>query len=274
VTPGHHLQREHTLTNIRGDWRGYVGIASLIGGATIAACSSSTAPGPSSASLARLFDSAYVADSTVEGPAQLRPIVENYLALMADEGVTPVTVLVKTDGGTLAMHMMGAVSYDTTATGLVADSVALEIGWSSDYSKYLVVLTDAVTPNGPRASRVPVIPGPVRALALQGARRRIHTETAIASLTPIVFIADGSAATLADSVAGDVAWSGAGRCLWQHIPISTFNADSASACSRVIVSLDFAFHFPPEPGIDTALTHMSITPSGISGARLVGFNGF
>jgi len=42
----------------------------------------------------------------------------------------------------------------------------------------------------------------------------------------------------------------------------------------VIVSLDFAFHFPPEPGIDTALTHMSMSAVPISGARLVGFNGF
>lgn len=262
------------MTNIRGYWRGCVGVASLIGGATVAACSSSTAPGPSSASLARLFDSAYVADSTAEGPGSLRPILENYLALMADEGVTPVTVLVKTDGGTLPMRMMAAVSYDTTATGLAADSLALAIGWTSDYSKYLVVLTEAVTPNGPRASRVRVIPGPAGALALEGARRRIHTETAIASLMPIVFLADGSAANLADSVAGDVAWSGTGSCLWQHVPISSFNADSTFACSRVIVSLDFAFHFPPEPGIDTALTHMSMPAAQTSGARLVGFNGF
>src|SRR5580693_7120877 len=189
--PGPSSQAGAYVTNIRGYWRRAVGVASLIGGATIAACSSSTAPGPSSASLARLFDSAYVADSTAQGPGSLRPIVENYLALMADEGLTPVTVLVKTDGGTLPMRMMAALSYDTTATGLAADSVALAIGWTSDYSKYLVVLTEAVTPNGPRVSGASVIPGPAGALALEGAHRRIHTATAIASLMPIVFLADG-----------------------------------------------------------------------------------
>jgi hypothetical protein len=40
------------------------------------------------------------------------------------------------------------------------------------------------------------------------------------------------------------------------------------------VSADFAFHFPPTPGIDSALSHMSIPGKSIPGVRLVGFDGF
>lgn len=256
--------------------RGYMMIAALVGASMIAACSSSTMTAPSTASLAQFFDSAYVADSSAGFGDQPRALVENYLALMADEGLSPVPVLVKTDGGTLQMQMMAAVSYDTTAAGLPADSLALVVGWTSDYSKYFALVTEAVTSNGPRVNRVPLTPARFTMLTsmLRGTRRTTHDETALADLMPLVFVVDGENADVADSTAGDVAWSGGGSCKWQHVVVSHFAADSTIACTQVRVAISFAFHFPTEAGIDTSLSHMSISTTAIPGVRLVGFDGF
>jgi hypothetical protein len=156
--------------------RPYVVVAVLAGASAVAACGSSGATGPSGASLARIFDSAYVADSTAGHGGEPRALLENYLALFADEGLTPVSVVVKVDGGTLPMLMMAAISYDTTASGAPADSLALVAGWTPDYSKYVLLITEAFTQNGPRVSRVRVTSARLEALAsMVGARgRRVH----------------------------------------------------------------------------------------------------
>jgi hypothetical protein len=256
--------------------RSYVVTAALMGASAMAACSSSTATGPSSASLARIFDSAYVADSTAGDGLAPRALIENYLALFADEGLTPVSVQVNTDSGTLPMHMMAALSFDTTAAGAPADSLALVIGWTSDYSKYLALITEAFTPNGPRVGRVRVTSGRFRALEsmLRGNGHPIHAETPLADLMPLALMVEGETFDVADSASGSIVWGGSGSCTWQHVPVSRFDADSTFGCSRVGVSLDFAFHFPGEAGIDPSLSHMSMPSRSIPGVRLVGFDGF
>jgi hypothetical protein len=257
--------------------RSCVAVVTLVSASTIAACSSNAATGPSSASLAQFFDSAFVADSAAGYSADPRAIVEAYLALMADEGLTPVPVHVVTDGGTLPMQMMAAVSYDTTATGLAADSVALVVGWTSDYSKYLVLVTEAFTRNGPRVGSAGVASGrlPVLASSLSGDPRTARAETAIASLAPFVLVVDGESVVGADTATGDISWSGgATGCAWQHVPLARHNADSTLACSRVTVTLDFAFHLVGETDADTSLTHLSMSSHLIPAVRLVGFNGF
>jgi hypothetical protein len=230
----------------------------------------------STAPLARFFDSAYVADSAAGFDGEPRALFENYLALFADEGLSPVSVNVKTDAGTLQMQMMAAISYDTTAAGLPADSLSLVIGWSADYTKYFALVTEAVGSNGPRVNRVPVAPARFAALMsmLRGARRTTHDASAIASLMPLVFVVDGENANVADSTAGDIVWSGSGSCTWQHVIVSRYSADSTVACSRVNVVMSFAVHFPVEPGIDSTLSHMSISATAIPAVRLVGFDGF
>jgi hypothetical protein len=256
--------------------RPYVVVAVLAGASAVAACGSSGATGPSGASLARIFDSAYVADSTAGHGGEPRALLENYLALFADEGLTPVSVVVKVDGGTLPMLMMAAISYDTTASGAPADSLALVAGWTPDYSKYVLLITEAFTQNGPRVSRVRVTSARLEALAsMVGARgRRVHSETSLDDLQGLAIVVDGQASDFADSATGNIAWAGTGGCHWQHVPVSRFNADSTLACSRVAISLDLAMHFPAADGIDPSLTHMSFPSKVIPTVRLVGFNGF
>ena len=258
------------------NFRPFVPVTALIVAPMLAACGSSAALGPSGASLARIFDSAYVADSTAGHDGEPRALLEDYLALFADEGLAPVPVEVTIDGGRLPMLMMAAISYDTTATGAPADSLALIAGWTPDYRRYILLLTEAFTANGPRASRVRATSARLEALAsrLRGNGRRIHSETSLDDLQGLAIVVDGQAAAFADSATGNIAWAGSGGCHWQHVPVSHFNADSAMACSRVSVTLDLAMHFPAQPGIDASLTHISFPSKQIPTVRLVGFNGF
>lgn len=252
-------------------------LVTLIGVSAIAACSSSTTTAPSTASLTRVFDSLYVMDSAAHGPGDLRAIGEKYLALFADEGLAPISVAIHTDGGTLLLKMMAAESYDTTAAGLPADSLWLVIGWTSDYSKYAVLLGQVFASNGPRVRRIGATAARLAALAATRptAHHTTHAARAITELQPLAFLVNGDATRVADSITGNLSSVPDSRtCSWQHVVVSSFTADSILACSRVAVALEFALHVAGETGRDTALTHVSMSAELIPGVRLVGFNGF
>jgi hypothetical protein len=109
---------------------------------------------------------------------------------------------------------------------------------------------------------------------LRGKGRPVHAETAIADLDALAIVIQGPNMGFADSATGNIVWSGAGRCRWQHVPVSRYTADSTLACSRVAVAADVALHFPPQVGIDPSLAHMGFPTKSIPAVRLVGFNGF
>jgi hypothetical protein len=251
-------------------------LVAMIGALVVAGCGSSAAIGPSSASLARVFDSLYVVDSTAGHAAEPRALLENYLAFFADEGLTPVPVQVNTDSGTLPMLMMAAVSYDTTAGGAPADSLAIVAGWTSDYSRYVLLITAAFVPDRQRVNRIRVTSERLQALAsmFRGKGQRTHAETDIGDLQALAIVVQGQNIGFADSATGNIAWAGTGRCVWQHVPVSRYAADSTFGCSRVGVSIDVAMHFPAATGIDASLTHMGFPSRVIPAVRLVGFDGF
>jgi hypothetical protein len=248
--------------------------ASLAGATALAACSSDKPTGPSSGSLARLFDSAFVADTPGGHTFDLRPQIEQALALTADEGLTPITVQLTTTTGTLSMQMMALTFYDTTATGTPSDSTALVVGWTSDYKEYVALDYSVTTDNGPPAQRISVtgrFPG--LTLPISRSARSAHAEAALSANDGFGFVVDGDSSAQSDSSAGNITWSGAsGHCAWQHVVIAREPADSTLACSRAIVTTNFTLFFPMQPGVDASLTQVSMSSRAIPAVRLVGLN--
>lgn len=248
--------------------------ASLAGATLLAACGSDKVTGPSSASLARLFDSAFVADTPGGRLINFRPQVELLLALVADEGLTPTTVQVTTASGKLSMQMMALTFLDTTATGTPSDSNADVVGWTSDYQTYLALVYSVNTGNGPPARRIRVS-GALATLAPPAARsaRRTRTESVLTNDDAFGFVVEGDSVAQSDSSAGNISWSAAsGHCAWQHVTIARLESDSTLACSRATVTTNFTLHFPRQAGVDTSLTQISMPSRAIPAVRLVGLN--
>jgi len=247
---------------------------SLAGATMLAACSSDKPTGPSSASLARLFDSAFVADTPGGRLLNFRPQIEQLLALTADEGLTPTAVQLTTGSGKLSMQMMALTFYDTTAAGTPSDSNAYVVGWTSDYQQYLVLIYSVTTGNGPPARRIAATPG----LAAPGspisrAARSTRAEAVLSANDGFGFVVDGDSVAQSDSSNGNISWSGAsGHCAWQHVVIAREPRDSTLACSRATVTTDFTLFFPRQPGVDTSLTQVSMSSTAIPAVRLVGLN--
>ncbi len=247
---------------------------SLAGATLLAACSSDKPTGPSSASLARLFDSAFVADTPGGRLLDLRPQIEQLIALTADEGLTPTAVQLTTGSGKLSLQMMALTFYDTTAAGTPSDSNAYVVGWTSDYQQYLLLIYSVTTGLGPPARRIAVTAGLTGlAPSLSRAARGTRTESVLSANDGFGFVVDGDSVAQSDSSTGNISWSGtSGHCAWQHVVIAREPADSALACSRATVTTDFTLFFPRQPGVDTALTQVSMSSKAIPAVRLVGLN--
>jgi hypothetical protein len=249
-------------------------LASLAGATLLAACSSDKPTGPSSGSLARLFDSAFVADTPGGRLQNLRPQIEQLLALVADEGLTPTTVELTTAGNPISMQMMALTFYDTTAAGTASDSNAYVVGWTSDYQQYLALVYSVTTGNGPPARRIAATAG-LAALALPVGRtaRSTRPEAVLSANDGFGFVVDGDSVAQSDSSEGNISWSGASsHCSWQHVVIAREPADSTLACTHATVTTDFTLFFPRQPGVDTSLTHVSMSSRAIPAVRLVGLN--
>jgi hypothetical protein len=239
----------------------------------LAACSSDRPAGPTSGSLARLFDSAFVADSFGGHSFDNRPQIELALAITADEGLTPITVQLTTTTGKLSMQMMALTWYDTTTAGTPSDSDALVLGWTSDYQKYVALLYDVNTGNGPPAEPLTVT-GDLAGLALgHGRAHRTHADATLNVVGAAGFVVDGDASAQSDSSEGDITWSGAsGQCAWQHVVVAREPADSTLACSRATLTTNFTLVFPRQAGVDPSLTKISLPSTAIPAVRLVGLN--
>jgi hypothetical protein len=249
-------------------------LASLASATTLAACSTDKPTGPSSGSLARLFDSAFVADTPGGHLVSLRPQIEQVLALTADEGLTPTTVQLTTASGKLSMQMMALTFYDTTAAGTPSDSTALVVGWTSDYQQYLALDYTVTTNLGPPAQRI-ALTGRLAGLALPVGRaaRSTHAEVVLSPNDGFGFVVDGDSSAQSDSSAGNITSSAvSGHCAWQHVVIAREPADSALACSRATVTTNFTLFFPSQPGVDPSLTQVSMSSRAIPAVRLVGLN--
>jgi hypothetical protein len=239
----------------------------------LAACSSDRPAGPTSGSLARLFDSAFVADSFGGHSFDNRPQIELALAITADEGLTPITVQLTTTTGKLSMRMMALTWYDTTAAGTPSDSNALVLGWTTDYQKYLALSYSVNTGNGPPAERLTVT-GNLAGLALGHGRG--HGTRADATLSVddgTGFVVDGDSSAESGSSEGNITWSGAsGQCAWQHVIVAREPADSTLSCSRATLTTNFTLVFPRQAGVDPSLTKISLPSTAIPAVRLVGLN--
>jgi hypothetical protein len=248
-------------------------LASLATATWLTACSSSTPTGPSSSSLARLFDSAYVADTSGGHSFALRAQIEQVAALVADEGTTPVTVHLTTATGTLSMQMMALTFYDTTTTGTLADSDAIVIGWTSDYNQYVALSYTLTTGAGQAAQNIRVA-GRLAGLILH-TTRIAHADAPLNSSDAIGtgFVVQGDSVAQSDSTAGNISWAPAdGHCSWQHVTIPQGGPDSTLACSRATVTTNFSLFFPNQPGVDASLTVVTMPSTALPAVRLVGLN--
>lgn len=238
-----------------------VKLTAVSAGVAIAACSSSKATGPSPAKLAAMFDSAYRSDSTAGSP---RTTFDLFTLIALDEGATPTSASVMTDGSALSMQMVGLVAYDT-GSAAVADSSELVLGWTSDLStEVATLLQGSVGPD----------PVPVHRVGVSGARLtamralashlspggRVGSRSGPPSSSAAVW--QGSAQASADSisvVASDAPASG--TCTFEGVSTHTPVIASTSPCTNVTVTETFALHFPATAGIASTLTHMSLAPA-------------
>jgi hypothetical protein len=256
--------------------RGLVIVATVAAAAAIAACSSSSPTGPSAAALAHLFDSAATVDASNN-----RSIIERLLALAADEGGRPTGVKVTTDAGTKSLQVIALelVDTSTTGSGLVTDSAALFLGYSTDYSTYLATEQANVTGN---ADVLP--PTRVRAghAVLQQLRSVLHANRAggpIAAAPPpsvqfAALVVQGDSGVNADSIAlTSTVAPVSGACAWQHVDLTAIlgssGIDSTIACTRVAVTQTFTLHFPAHGGIDASLQHVSMSSTAFKGPRVL-----
>ena len=251
-------------------------LATLASATTLAACSSDKPTAPSSGSLARLFDSAFVADSPGGHSFDNRPQIELALALTADEGLTPITVQLTTATGMLPMQMMALTWYDTTAAGTPSDSSVLVLGWTTDYQKYFALLTTVSTGNGSPAGHLEpshlTVTGKLAGFAV-GRGRGTGAEGTLSLANGLGIVVDGDSSAQSDPSEGTITWSGAsGNCSWQHVMVAREPADSALACSRATVTTNFTIGFAKQAGIDSSLTQISLPSTAIPAVRLVGLN--
>jgi hypothetical protein len=237
-------------------------------GFALAACSSSKPTGPSAAKLAAAVDSVYKVDSAAGNSARLQ--IESLILISLDEGFTPTTVSVATDGSNLSMNLIGLVAYDTLG-GVAADSDIITVGWTSDYQTYLLTAIEvSAGPDRIPAHRIRLSSqqmGTIRALTAGG---RV---TARGSTTDGAELVVGTADVIADTtslIASEGA--GTGSCKYQHIVFANiFGVDASTVrCNPITVTQTFALHFPATVGIDATLEHMTMTPSQTAhGARVL-----
>jgi hypothetical protein len=251
-------------------------LATLASATLLAACSSDKPTAPSSGSLARLFDSAFVADSPGGHSFDNRPQIELALALTADEGLTPITVQLTTATGTLPMQMMALTWYDTTAAGTPSDSSVLVLGWTTDYQKYFALISTVSTGNGSPAGQVAprrlTVTGNLASLDL-GRGRGNRAEGTLSLDNGAAFVVDGDSSAQSGAPEGSITWSGAsGHCSWQHVMVAREPADSTLACSEATVTTNFTVDFPKQAGVDSSLTQISLPSTAIPAVRLVGLN--
>jgi hypothetical protein len=241
--------------------RSLVVLTAVSAGVAIAACSSSKPTGPSAAKLAAAFDSMFLADSAT---TSTRTTFDELVIIPLNEGATPTSASVTTDGSALSMQMVGAVLYDT-ANAAVSDSDVILFGWTSDYSTEVVtLLAGSVGPDliphhriAVSAQRMATIRAMISRLSPGG---QVGSRSGAASTQAVVF--QGTAAANADTISLITSEAAAsGTCTFENQPFRGLMITSASPCTNVTVTETFALHFPATAGIASTLTHMSLTPA-------------
>jgi hypothetical protein len=239
--------------------RSLVGLTAVGVGVAIAACSSSKSTGPSAAKLAATFDSLYRVDSAA---GSIRAQFDLLALISLNEGATPTTLSVTTDGAALSMQMVALVAYDT-ASAAISDSTVLVLGWTSDYTTDMATeLQGTVGPDLIPRHRIGV--SAARMASIRALTSRLGTGGRVGSRsasTPAVVV-QGAAVANADTVslvASEAAASGS--CTFENEPTHTTVVTATSSCTNVTVTETFALHFPLTAGIAASLTHMSLIPA-------------
>lgn len=248
-----------------------LGVLTAVGaGVAIAACGSSTPTGPSPAKLAAMFDSAYRSDSVTGSP---RTTFDLFTLIALDEGATPTSVSVTTDGSALSMRMVALVLYDT-ASGAIADSSELVLGWNSDLStEVATLLQGSVGPDPIPVHRIRVSASRLTVIRVLASHLSPGGRAASRSGPPSSSAAvwQGSAQAGADSIsliASDA--PATGTCTFEGVSTHTSEISSTSLCTDVTVTETFALHFPATAGIASTLTHMSLAPAkAVHGPRVL-----
>lgn len=250
--------------------RSLVVLTAVSAAAAISACSSSKSTGPSAAKLATTFDSLYRVDSAA---GIIRAQFDLLVLVSVNEGITPTTVSVTTDGGPVSMQMVGLVVIDTAAAA-VHDSSVVVLGWTSDYGTEVVTsLQGTVGPDRVPPHRIAV--SAERMASIRAATNRLmsggEVTSRAGSASTSAVVVQVSASVSADTVsliASEAAASG--TCTFEGAPTHVSTVTSTSSCTNVTVTETFALHFPATAGIASTLTHMSVAPAKtMHGARII-----
>jgi hypothetical protein len=256
--------------------RAQVLLGMLVGGVVVASCDPDTITmGVGGRQLAELLDSAFRADSAAGLRYAPKSIAEEEVAYLADRGLRPVSVSVTTDSGAVRLWMLAGAEVDTNAQGVIADSLSVVYGWTSDYQTWLIFVTEQFTGNGPAVS-----PGSRRLAALASlmaspgasSNRAVHDEVDIQSLYGdwLGFLWDRGTTISEDSAAGAVLWYGApGTCTWAGVPLARFNADSVLGCVPATYYVKLALR---NGGPISSLTQVIIPAQPIPAMRFVEIN--
>lgn len=242
-------------------WSRSTRILTMLGaGIALAACSSSKSTGPLAAKLAATFDSLFRADSA---SASVRAEFDELTLIALNEGATPSSVKLTTDGGLITVDMVGLSVYDTLG-GAVADSDLIGFAWTSDFNTELITIAaGSVGPDLVPTHRIGVSGAQLaRIRALMGAQAAPHRVSAQSTSSVDAIVFQGPAAQTADSVSLIMTeGAGSGNCTFENEPFRVFAITSASPCTNQTITQTFALHFPPATGISASLAHISLTSS-------------
>ncbi len=254
--------------------------AMLVGGTIMASCSSDTiTTAVGDRRLAQILDSAFRSDSTAGLHYAPKSIAEEEAAYLADRGLQPAIVVVNTDSGPLTMWMFAGTEVDTTASGVIADSLSVVYGWTADYQTWLIFVTEQFTGNGLSAraqsqslhsrSAWSSLTRPSAASIAARNHGTVHSETDIDSLggSWLGFLWQHGTTVGQDSAAGVVSWYKApGNCAWEGVTLARFTSDSATACTPATYNVQLTLR---NAGAIPSLSHVTLPAQPIPAMRFV-----